>query len=180
MEKKDFQIFQDPTYWLGHHKRLKISADVLMDKMIEDELNRAMPPQEFHERNLALFESYMLLMALSVENLVKAHAIKEYMRINPGHIFENLQEIKQLAWGGKKHGHDLIKILEFIGFEIHSAERDLLNRLQGFVIWAGRYPIPQNQEVLEDSIENNKRKLKASDKEVLYHLEVRLEKKYGR
>ncbi len=107
------------------------------------------PSKEMNEK-LALFESFMLLLGLSVENMIKGYVIINYQLNNTSTSFKNLKELKNKACGGN-NGHELSKILASCDFEVYKAEKDLLERLETFVKWAGRYPIPQDRQKFEDA-----------------------------
>jgi hypothetical protein len=179
MKKTDFEVFQDPIYWFGNSERLKFSAELLKERLIVKPEIRSIDPSKEMNKKLALFESYMLLLGLSVENMIKGYALINFQLNNPSTSFRNLKELKNSAWGGN-NGHELSKILASCGFEIYKAEKEFLERLETFIKWAGRYPIPQDRQKLEDAKRFNLRKSYSHDKDILAQLEYRLKTKYGR
>jgi hypothetical protein len=79
----------------------------------------------------SLVPVYMMLMGLAIENLAKA-----------------IHVAKSLASGIEKPNperfvHQLLELFEEIHFDINETEVFLIERLEVFVTWAGRYPVPK-------------------------------------
>jgi hypothetical protein len=75
---------------------------------------------------------------LAIENAAKAiHvACRPNVVANDGGI----------SWG-PSHGHQLLSLVSELLPDIDAADRDLLNKLEDYVVWAGRYPAPKRSEV---------------------------------
>src|SRR5205814_1243955 len=71
---------------------------------------------------------YQMLIAFSLENLLKGILIAEGQVIN----------IKQLNHGLRKYADQVS------GLEITRREKENLARLEPYIKWAGRYPMPKN------------------------------------
>ncbi len=79
---------------------------------------------------------YRMLMALSVENLLKGIQIAE------GHeAIEKGQLSKRLGSHGLRRYADGVS-----GVEITEHEKKILDELQSYLMWAGRYPMPKRVE----------------------------------
>jgi hypothetical protein len=71
-----------------------------------------------------------------------------------GYAFENAlkglhaQAIAAAGKGGIPLIHDLPKLAVGLGLTLAQDEEDLLRRLQEFVMWTGRYPVPKNAKGL--------------------------------
>jgi hypothetical protein len=79
----------------------------------------------------SLVPVYMMLIGLAIENLAKA-----------------IYVAKALALGIEKPNperfvHQLLELFEEIHFDINETEVFLIERLEVFVTWAGRYPVPK-------------------------------------
>lgn len=79
---------------------------------------------------------YMLLAGLVIENLAKARLVAE--RSSPATVGEDL--------AGDLKTHNLIDLLDRARLTLTADESHLAERLQAFVEWAGRYPIPATLE----------------------------------
>jgi hypothetical protein len=75
---------------------------------------------------------YMMFMGLAIENLAKAIFVARE------HYFgqENSKP--------ESLGHKLLDLFDRIQFEVNEAEYFLVERLEIFVVWAGRYPVPKS------------------------------------
>lgn len=92
--------------------------------------------QRFHLARLGIGPVFPFLMGLAFENKVKGILIARD---------------RTLASGGKlsrelTRNHDLLELIEKVGLELSMEDRDLLRRLGECVLWAGRYPVPKNEE----------------------------------
>lgn len=44
--------------------------------------------------------------------------------------------------------HDLLALVEKVGITLNEAESRVVEKLQEFVVWAGRYPVPKSSEAM--------------------------------
>lgn len=84
---------------------------------------------------------YMLLVGLAIENLVKGI----YVARNPTACSSD-------HLPGELTKHKTIEFFERLNLSISQAEGQLLERIETFVLWAGRYPIPRR---LDDLLPRN-------------------------
>ena len=80
-----------------------------------------------------LSRATMLLAALTVENLLKGICVTKEPAFN-----------KKSKFSIKSHG--LLDLARRADIVLNEDEQDLVERLESFVIWAGRYPIPLSHE----------------------------------
>lgn len=123
---------QSPRIWLEQAEFLKMSANLILDK-----LNEILPvPQVFpgiREQRVAFVDSFMLLMGLSFENIIKgAHTAQ-----TPSVLIEDRLAI----WRRHRNGHGISTLIKLI-IPVTPEEENLLQRLEEYALWAGRYPIP--------------------------------------
>ncbi len=71
----------------------------------------------------------LLLAGFAVENLLKGYLITQKPALNAAGHFAHKT-------------HDLLELVEQVQVSITAGEHDLLERLEVFSTWAGRYPIP--------------------------------------
>jgi len=125
---------QSPLTWLEQAEFLRMSAVLILDKLRE-----VLPvPQVYpgvREQKLAFVDSFMLLMGLSFENLIKG----VYIAKTPSVSIEDRIKI----WRSHRGGHGISTLIKVVA-SISSVEENLLKRLEEYAFWAGRYPIPVN------------------------------------
>ncbi len=120
------RIQDDPHAWVERADCLFISA-----KQAEIALKEAMTkPATFSDvrlQQLAFLDSFMMLTAFAFENLIKGLGVAK------GKHWTHFHE---------QSGHGIAAYAER-ATTVSAEERSLLQRLQIFSIWAGRYPIPK-------------------------------------
>ncbi|QHV98729.1 hypothetical protein [Spirosoma endbachense] len=80
----------------------------------------------------------MMLIGFSFENLIKAIPVSR----TPSKTTR--RELAKDLWD-KRKGHFLLHLIPN-DINLSDQERDLLNRLQTFTVWAGRYPLPMQSQ----------------------------------
>jgi len=134
-EEMTFGLLSDnPSAWLEQAERLRISAELIWAKFMEVEpLPQTLP--RVRVQTLAFMQSYMLLMGLSFENLIKGVHISKTPHLSTDKLME--------LWRKYRKGHGIAKMIELVD-SVTLEEENLLKRLEEFTIWAGRYPIPSS------------------------------------
>lgn len=80
----------------------------------------------------ALEGAMTMLNGLAIENLVKALWVETNEPVDEkGRLIKNLQK------------HKIICLLKDVNFTLSHEEEELLLRLESYVTWAGRYPMPE-------------------------------------
>ena len=113
----------DPAAWYELARTLRIAAGPVQRRLFEI----AETPQNIDGirlEKLACVRAYMLLTGLAFENLLKALGLLLH------------QSMKG------RGGHGLLAMAESLTLELTPVERDYLRRLEEYVVWAGRYPVP--------------------------------------
>ena len=119
-------LASDAHTWLEQARGARLSADVLYAALAEImPLSQTLP--QIREKKLAYMQSFMLLTALGFENLLKGIAVAA-----------DSDGWRQLR---ADSGHGIATFAAAIT-ELSDAERDLLERLQEYLVWAGRYSVP--------------------------------------
>ena len=104
-------------------------------------------------KNVALYNSSMLLYAVSVENLLKAIGLfQEQESIKSGEIRTYKDFMNK--WKGRSNGHNYSKLIDYYNIDIREDENKVLLELQNFSIWAGRFPFPLSDSEI-DKFEDN-------------------------
>jgi len=126
----------DPSSWLYNAEALIRAARSLLPMMDADHRKLA-DPTVTTGFEAPIAPIYMLLVGLAIENLLKGI----YVARNPTTCSSDRlpRELTQ---------HKTIEFCERLGLSISQAEGLLLERIETFVVWAGRYPIPRSLDGL--------------------------------
>jgi hypothetical protein len=132
-EEKIYELLgQSPLAWLDQAEFLKMSATLILEKLIEiRNIGQAQPG--IREQKLAFTQSFMLLMGMSFENLIKGVHIAKTPRLS---IEDRIK-----IWNSYRGGHGISGLIKLVT-STSAKEKNLLRRLEEYAVWAGRYPIP--------------------------------------
>jgi len=132
--KEQFDIGANtPGIWALNARRLKRGGDLIFDAYEIDlqAMGKGASPLELN--NLEVAGTATMLFGFAIENLLKAIIIaKEPRTINEG----NLRD-----W--PSNGHKLILLAEKADIPLNEQQKDMVHRLEVFVEWTGRYPVPK-------------------------------------
>ena len=133
--RRMFQQAADmPDAWRMTADSLMRAAGTLVPLVEADTRAALDPSQNTFEDPVA--PVFMLLAGLAIENLAKAKLVEG--RSSPATVGDALApDLKS---------HDLVDLLHRAGLTLSDDESYLAERLQAFVEWAGRYPIPVKLE----------------------------------
>jgi len=132
--KSTFEILgQSPHVWLSSATQLKRAADLVREEL--KKILSVYPRGRARFEDLQLFNSYMLLAGLALENLTKGILIGR----NPSIVSSVNLDLKLLV--NTKGGHDLFRLAQQAAPNLSPIEMNLVERLVVFVVWAGKYPI---------------------------------------
>ncbi|MBN1187826.1 MAG: hypothetical protein JXB49_36470 [Bacteroidales bacterium] len=99
--------------------------------------------------------TYYLLIGYAYENLIKGLSIKK----NPELSFDELFNEK---WRRYKSGHGFSNIFADILENVSIEDCQLLERLEAYIIWLGKYPVAKNSTI--HVAEYDKRYFDSNDK----------------
>ena len=163
----DPEIFSHP-YWFNTAERLKYSAELLYSILADLMTNEERQDEvDLRENQLALFDSYMMLMGFALENLIKGVSIKAYT--SNGIVIDEYDQISKKVWK-VKNGHDIIQIASLCHFSLNEEEHNLLQRCKTFAVWAGRYHLPKFKSEYDDAFANERLHTKPEDKQIIDNL----------
>jgi len=126
-------VGSDPWAWQRRARHLKIAADAMLEKL-NDTVDSENITQDLIDKQVAYLNSFMLLIGLAFENLIRGITIAR----NPALIDE--QKLSGKEWN-VRGGHGIAVLARKIT-GLNRNEIDVLERLEEFTFWAGRYPIP--------------------------------------
>jgi hypothetical protein len=129
--------------YIEHSLSLKIAADENFSLFIKNNQQRF--SEENRIKGLGLYRSTMLLYAISLELILKAHALYlEKENIIKGNIRTYRDFLNQ--WKRNGSGHNYFMIIEHYNLNINKQEKQLLINFQDHAVWAGRFPFPTNED----------------------------------
>jgi hypothetical protein len=127
-------IREDAQSWLAQARQLKLSADVIHSEW-EKIRNKSQASPGVRERMLGYSQSFMLLTGFAFENLLKG-------------ILYGRDINSKLA--RNKGGHGIVQMAKAI-ITLTSDELNLLDRLELYLVWAGRYRLPMASDAFHES-----------------------------
>lgn len=132
-----FKSRHTPLQWLNSAQRLRHAGELLFNAYLRD--SRKSPSDDPPEGldNLDMDGPAALLFGLSIENLVKAIRLRKRLDQQPD---------GEIKFPG--NGHQMKKLLDGIQFRPTPDEADLVQRLEQFVIWSGKYPVPKSESAV--------------------------------
>ena len=142
-------VGSDPQRWVEKSQGLLYCARVLIDQLASI---WQFPSHSRTLETLGLFDSILLLLGFALENLIKG----VYISNNPGIVNDGKLDRSEWKYEG---GHGILKYAGKL-LKLEPDEVDLLVRLQEYIVWAGRYPIPTKSSRYHES--------KSAGRNVLY------------
>lgn len=161
---------KDPQAWLEQAAGHRIIAEMARKRLWELSASKE-PPHLRRVETLACMRTYMMLMGFAFENVAKAVLITRDHRI--------VSSIKLGKWPTNRSGHGLIALFKAILPKVSPEEEYLLLRLEEYVVWAGRYPIPRTSKEYKAAEEGKRFTLGAPDVKRIEGMFSRLEKLVG-
>ncbi len=145
-------LASDALNWLERAEGLRLSVDVIYTAFEEVmPVSQSLPG--IREKKLAFMQSYMLLTAIAFENLLKGLAVTG----DPAG-WRRLQD---------DGGHGIATFAAAVT-ELSDPERDLMQRLQEYLVWAGRYNVPT--KATRYAAKHGWRTLRSGDRLLIAHL----------
>jgi hypothetical protein len=115
--------------------------------------------------------TYMMLMGFAFENLAKA------VLITRDHSIVSSTQLGK--WPTGRGGHGFVKLIRSILGKLSPDEENLLLRLEEYVVWAGRYPIPKSLQGYKAAEEGRRFTLAGTDVKLVEDMFSRLERLVG-
>lgn len=122
-----------PVVWLLTAEQLLRTFQMLTDQARQD-LSDAYGGDE--SITYPISSIAMMLGGFAIENLLKGIKVSQGSQVFDDRGFFTIKT------------HDILELAVQAGVELDTEEKALLERLEQFVIWAGRYPIPLSSEDL--------------------------------
>jgi hypothetical protein len=159
MNQRDFEIrYRFPLQWLDQADRHLYSARIIYDGIKTLLSNNNDSSGIVDQKYRALSDTYLFLMGIAFENLIKGLIISKEPAI------KNLSELKiKYGWNDN---HNLSSMI-FKNFNfLDKDEKDTIRRVEEYVKWAGKYPLTKKAMPI-NTVDYN---LKDKDKENLEKL----------
>jgi len=135
------QYSLDPKAWAHQAWNLRLASEALL---LHDDDERDRVFRQKTQPRLPIFWSSnieRMLMGFSIENLLKALIL-----MVPEQAEQAFSKDGNLRWSVKSH--DLNKLSKEAGIDVAPEEAQLLDVLSTCSTWAGRYPLPMNENEL--------------------------------
>ena len=121
-----------PYLWMCKAQEVRRAADILWDQFVR-EITAFTKGEDTGEPFFG--QVALMLYGLALENMLKAGLASMGVAAHPNGNFS-------------QKSHDLMALSKEFNVEWNLNEAELLFRLQEFIEWAGRYPIPLSKEGL--------------------------------
>ncbi len=142
-----FQELLRPEYWWDNARRLKYSADVIKEKILNLIHSSDYPYAESGKEIKALLESNLLLLGFAIENAVKGYLVKQYLDRNGEIRFAKFKDFEREVWKVKDL-HDLNLLFKLAALELTAEEVAFLQKATKYSAWKGRYHLPRNTDLI--------------------------------
>lgn len=150
--------FRDAYSWVDRAEKHLIVSEIIHNELFIVLENHPDIPDEITQKVMALLESYLLLCGLAFENLVKGLIIS----IKPD--FNDKKELNAYKWN-TKGGHGIKEMFDYNFQSLDETEKELIERLEEFLIWAGKYEIPlESNKYIKSKFPKNLENFKSTDK----------------
>ena len=162
---------RDPHAWVRLARTMRDAANLVLPSLSDAFPGGRTRDRDMRRQQLFLMQPYQLLAGYAVELLLKAILISR----RPEILSDGALSPK--AWTGRSNGHALQALATEAQVQLNSDEQDLLFRLECFVTWSGRYPVPtKSVNYPEGSKSSGERTFKTSDPRLIANLCDRLER----
>ncbi len=148
------EIRQSLSYgvYIEHARSIKLAADE--SNKAFNKIAYELMSEENRVKGLGLLRASLMLYAISIELILKAVALyHERENIILGNI-KTFDDFMKKIKKKRGNGHEFLHIIESYKIKLSVSELKLINHLQDYTIWAGRFPFPKKENDIE-RLENN-------------------------
>lgn len=180
-EAQLLERFFDWKDWYTKAHYLKNSADLLHDKIIDDTKNRGRDIFSWQTSMLSTIGPALTLTGLSIENLLKAQIIHNFLQ---RHKFPKREEFeldeeffqaieaykkifksfKESAKWNSQGGHGIYDIFKESSINLEVSEYNFVKRVQIYLVWGGKYFFPNLKRLSNYEYESSMLKYSKNDK----------------
>jgi hypothetical protein len=123
--------------WIEKGKGLLLAAETLNTELLQL-CNKYLPsiPGNIEPKFIGLMDGVMLLLGLAIENVIKGFIVAN----KPD--FESISSLNRYKFNSSG-GHGIKEMVVFNIKDLIQIEKDLLERLEVTIIWAGKYNSPR-------------------------------------
>ncbi|MBI2164985.1 MAG: hypothetical protein HYU29_01100 [Chloroflexi bacterium] len=141
-------IAKDPFSWLEHAQTMRAAAQPVLQSLLGI-LHEPQTRPGVRLQKLAYVRGYMLLTGFAFENLLKAIAAKcNLLRVDPGTAHKATPKLTfDARLSARKGRHSLTRFARDLGLALPEEEMQYLKRLEEYIHWGGRYPVPMKADV---------------------------------
>ena len=146
-EKEFYDLISiDSMSWLDNSEKLKISADLIQKELqilIEPFLNE-IKDYNNEDKIQAFWNSYFLIIGHAFESLIKGLSIEN------NRCVKSFDDMFKTYWSKYNSGHGISEIAKDNILDLTDEELKILKKLETYIIWAGRYPLPKKLNMFID------------------------------
>ncbi|MCK5136638.1 MAG: hypothetical protein KAR19_12670 [Bacteroidales bacterium] len=124
------------TIFIAASENLKLYRSVVQGREVDA-----------RERQLAFFRAAGLLFGISIELIIKARILYEKREAIESEEIKSHENISR-EW--HHNGHNVLWLIKHYSIELNTDEKHLVEILQPFMIWAGRFPFPRKEHDILD------------------------------
>lgn len=135
-------ITKDSMTWLDNSEKLKFSADIIQKELqiLVENFLRGEKDYNNEDKIQAFWNTYYLLIGLAFENLIKGLSVENNRQL------KSFDDIFKIYWKKHKSGHGILKIAQDNIMDLTDKEIEILEKLETYILWAGRFPLPTTED----------------------------------
>jgi len=146
----------EPVAWIELARTLRLGARPVFTRL--KQIRDVSPnTDEVRLEKLGCVRAYMLLTAVAFENMLKAIAVKRGLLTADG------GELRRDVSLSPRGGHGLSEIASNLELDLTPTDVDFLRRLEEYIVWAARYPVPNLAQHSSRAQERSLLRLSSSD-----------------
>jgi hypothetical protein len=167
MNQREFEIrYRYPLLWLNRAERHLYSARIIYKEIKKLLSKKSARNDNFDQKYRSLSETYLFLIGIAMENLIKG------LIISKEPVIKDLTELKsKYGWNDK---HDLSSmIMKNFNF-LDKDEKDTISRVEEYVKWAGKYPLTKKAMPINGVDYNLKDKDKENIEKLFFDIKLHI------
>lgn len=164
-------VSKDSMSWLDNSEKLKFSGDIILQEL-QIRINPFLDgicDYSNEEEIMGLWNSYFLLIGFALENLIKGLSVEKHREAI------DYTEIFQSYWQQHAKGHGISNIAKDNIDNLTDEEIAILEKLEIYLVWAGRYPTAQTQNRYIKEVNNLN--YKSRDPEIINSMFLKIKEK---
>lgn len=135
------------SVYVQHSQSIKFAADEMNRAFFENENKNEPNSEEKRLKGLGYLDSSLMLYAVSIELILKAYALNFEIAKDENRDIKTFDDFfKKFKKPDNKNGHKFNPIIEKYQISLTTKQKETINKLQDYSVWAGRFPFPKYEE----------------------------------